>query len=98
MENNRLVNWVLKTSAGPAPDMTHALCSLGGGDMGRGIITLWNDGQRNGMIKGVSITTIIFSLGMGVGVILLHKYHKNMLSRVDRKPADLRPNFATSFY
>ncbi|MBO5395528.1 MAG: hypothetical protein J6A97_01470 [Clostridia bacterium] len=98
MGNNALVSQVLETSASRAPDMTHALCSLGGGDMGAGIVTLWNAGQRNGMIKGASITTLIFSLGISVGVVLLHRHHENRLDKVERKTADACLEFATSVY
>lgn len=98
MENNALVSQVLETSAGRAPDMTHALCSLGGGDMGAGIVALWDAGQRNGMIKGASITTLIFSLGISVGVVLLHRHHENKLDEVERETADACLEFATSVY
>ena len=80
MGNNTLVSQVLETSAGRAPDMTHALCSLGKGDMGAGIVALWNAGQINGMIRGASITTLIFSLGIGVSMMFLHRHHENKTS------------------
>ena len=98
MGNNALVSQVLETSAGRAPDMTHALCSLGKGDMGAGIVALWNAGQRNGMIKGASITTLIFSLGIGVSMMLLHRHHENQLDKVERETADSCLEFATSVY
>lgn len=94
MGNNTLVSQVLETSAGRAPDMTHALCSLGGGDMGAGIVALWNAG----LIRGASITTLIFSLGISVGVVLLHRHHENKLDEVERETADACLEFATSVY
>lgn len=96
MGNNTLVSQVLETSAGRAPDMTHALCSLGKGDMGAGIVALWNAGQRNGMIKGASITTLIFSLGIGVSAMVLQKYHKKQLDKVEQETADACLEFAIS--
>lgn len=98
MGNNALVSQVLETSSGRAPDMTHALCSLGGGDMGAGIIVLWNAGQRNGIVKGASITTLIFSLGISVGMVLLHRHHENKLDEVEQETADACLEYATSVY
>lgn len=98
MGNIALVSQVLETSSGRAPDMTHALCSLGGGDMGAGIIALWNAGQRNGIVKGASITTLIFSLGISVGMVLLHRHHENKLDKVERETADACLEYATSVY
>lgn len=40
--DNALVSQVLETSSGRAPDMTRVLYSLRGGDIGAGIVTLWN--------------------------------------------------------
>ena len=51
VENNALISQVLGASAGRAPDMTHALYSLGNGDMGAGIVTLWKAGQKAGVMK-----------------------------------------------
>ena len=48
VENGALISQVLDASAGRAPDMTHALYSLGNGDMGAGIVTLWKAGQKAG--------------------------------------------------
>ena len=73
MVKNELVSQVLEACAGRAPDMTHALCSLGGGDMGAGIMALWIAGKKSGIIQGVSLTSMVFSLGIGIGVILWHK-------------------------
>ena len=89
MENNELIRMVLKASTGCAPDMTHALCSLGGGNMGKGIIVLY----RSGIVKGASITLIVSSV-IG-GVVLLCKHHKNKLDEAERETADVCPKFAT---
>lgn len=98
MGNNALVSQVMETSAGSAPDMTHALYSLGGGDMGAGIIALWKAGQKDGMIKGVSITTLIFSLGISVGMLLVHRHHEKKINMVGRETADACLEFTTSVY
>lgn len=98
MGNNALVSQVMKTSAGSAPEMTHALYSLGGGDMGAGIIALWKAGQKNGMIKGASITAMIFSLGISVGILLRHRHYKNKFDMVERETADACLEFVTSVY
>ena len=82
MVKNALVNQVLEASAGRAPDMTHALCSLGDGDMGAGITALWAAGKKSGIIQGASLTSMVFSLSIGIGVVLLHKYYPN---KIDNK-------------
>lgn len=98
MGNNALVSQVLETSSGRAPDMTHALCSLGGGDMGAGIVALWNAGLRNGIVKGASITTLIFSFGISAGMVLLHRHHENKRDEFEREMADACLEYATSVY
>lgn len=84
MDNIILVSEVLDASYSCAPDMTHALCSLGGGDMGSGIIALWEAGQRIGMIKGTAITTLVFSAGIACVVIIRHR-HKARLQKAESK-------------
>lgn len=79
MEKSELVSQVLEASAGRASDMTHALCSLGDGDMGAGIMALWTAGKKSGIILGASLTSMIFSLGIGIGVLLLHKHYPKKL-------------------
>jgi len=53
-----------------APRMTHALCELGNGDMGRGIVTLWRSGRDIGFIQGTAVTTLVFILGIGTHKIV----------------------------
>ncbi len=61
----------LLTAAGkPAPKMTQALSELGKGDMSEGLVTLWEAGRHNGVIKGATITGLVFSAIAG-GYILI---------------------------
>lgn len=98
MGNIALVSQVLETSGCRAPDMTHALCNLGKGDMGAGITALWNAGQQNGVVRGATITSLIFSFGIGVGILLLHRHYENKLDEVERETADACLEFAASVY
>lgn len=90
MGNNALVSQVLDTSAGRAPDMTHALCSLGDGDMGAGITALWTAGKRRGLIQGASFTTVVFSLG--VGVVLLNRHRRNLINEKEHETTETKLN------
>lgn len=61
----------LLDSAGKAgPEVTHGLSELGGGKMSTGLVELWKAGQRNGVVKGATITTLAFSAVIG-GYILI---------------------------
>lgn len=61
----------LLDGAGKAgPELTHRLSELGGGKMSNGLVGLWKAGQHNGVIKGVTITTLVFSAAIG-GYILI---------------------------
>lgn len=83
--NNNAVNQVLEASSAGAPDMTHALCRLGSGDMGAGIVRLWDVGRdaghRSGFAKGVSLTSLVFFAGIGTGLFFLRRYHEEKVSQ-----------------
>lgn len=64
VETNKVIA-VFDACAQKAPAMTHALSELGNGDMGNGIITLWQAGQRNGFIQGATVTSVLFVIGIG---------------------------------
>ena len=98
VENSALISQVLGASAGRAPDMTHALYSLGNGDMGAGIVTLWKSGQKAGVMKGACVTALAFSIGIGVSTMLLSRFHQDRLKVVERNTADACLEFATSIY
>ena len=81
VENGALISQVLDASAGRAPDMTHALYSLGNGDMGAGIVTLWKAGQKAGVMKGACATALAFSIGIGVSTMLLSRFYQDRLKK-----------------
>ena len=61
----------LLDGAGKAgPELTHGLSELGGGKMSNGLVELWKAGQHNGVVKGATITTLVFSAAIG-GYILI---------------------------
>ena len=98
VENGALISQVLDASAGRAPDMTHALYSLGNSDMGAGIVTLWKAGQKAGVMKGACATALAFSIGIGVSTMLLSRFYQDRLKEVERNTADACLEFATSIY
>ena len=74
---------VLLDGAGKAgPELTHGLSELGGGKMSNGLVELWKAGQHNGMVKGATITTLVFSAAIG-GYILI----KNAIEDREMKKA-----------
>ena len=76
MDTYVLIYELLDSTCSCAPEMTHALCSLGGGDMGTGIIALWEAGQRTGMMKGTAITALLFSAGIACAAIVRRRHKK----------------------
>ena len=50
--NNPQVLALLNGAGKPAPEMTRGLSVLGDGNMADGLIALWKNGQRNGIVKG----------------------------------------------
>lgn len=86
MTKNAFVSQVFEASKGCAPDMTHALRSLGGGSMGIGIAALYDvgweagckAGQKNAAIQEILIFMVL-SFGAGIGVFL-HKHHQKKLA------------------
>lgn len=62
--NNKIIA-VFESCTEKAPRMTHALSELGDGDMGTGILNLWEAGRCNGFVQGTAVTTIAFVLGIG---------------------------------
>ena len=78
METYVLIYELLDSTCSCAPEMTHALCSLGGGDMGSGIIALWEAEQRAGRMKGAAISTLAFSAGIACAEIIKHRRKKKI--------------------
>lgn len=73
----------LLDGAGKAgPELTHGLSELGGGKMSNGLVELWKAGQHNGVVKGATITTLVFSAAIG-GYILI----KNVIEDREMKKA-----------
>ena len=97
MRNDVLVSKVLETSGGSAPDMTHALSVFGGGNMGAGIQELWYSGQKIGLVKGVSMATAVFTVGLGVGLFFWERRHKKELEEVEAHTLDTCLEFVNSF-
>lgn len=63
IETNKVIA-VFDACTQKAPAMTHALSDLGNGDMGNGIMALWQAGQRNGFVQGTALTAALFVIGI----------------------------------
>ena len=68
-----LLNGVKKT----APEMTRGLATLGKGSMSDGLIALWKSGQKNGIIG----TTMVFTVGIGLYVLVKNKISEQQIKR-----------------
>ena len=55
-----------------AAKMTHGLSVLGHGNMADGLICLWKNGQKNGIVKGIIGTSLVFTVGS-----VLYSFAKN---------------------
>lgn len=64
LETNKVIA-VFDACTQKAPIMTHALSELGNGDMGNGIMTLWQAGRKNGFVQGTALTSVLFVIGIG---------------------------------
>lgn len=98
MGNSLLANQILEKSFGNASSMTHALANAGKGKMGAGIRELLNIGHRDGVIKGVTITSLLFSLGVGAGALVLHRYYETKLNKIEQETMDSCFEFASAVY
>ena len=61
-----------------APQMTHELAELGGGNMADGLVVLWDDGRQNGIVS----TTLVFAIGIGV-----YAFARNKITEIRTKRA-----------
>ena len=54
--------------------------------------------ERIGVLKGVLGTTIVFSVGIGVGLFFLHRHYEEEMDKLTRDTADDCLDFAAKFY
>ena len=73
---------LLSSDGSSAAKMTHNLSQLGDGNMAKGMIALWKDGQRNGFTKGIAVTTIGFTVVLGIRELV-----KSNISEMQTKQA-----------
>ena len=71
--NNPQVLALLNGAGKPAPEMTRGLSVLGDGNMADGLIALWKNGQRNGIVKGAVGTSLMFTAGIGLYILAKNK-------------------------
>lgn len=53
-----------------ASEMTHAIAMLGDGEMAHGVIALHDAGRNSGIVQGVGITAVVFTVGIGAYVLI----------------------------
>lgn len=79
---NQQISALLDGVSKVASETTHGLARLGNGRMADGLIALWKDGQRNGLIRGAVGTSVVFTIGIG-GFVLI----KNKMAEIQAKQA-----------
>jgi len=87
--NNPQVMTLLDGAGKPAPIMTRSLSVLGDGSMSDGLIALWENGQKNGIVKGVVGTSLVFTVGIGLYTLAKNKIAESKVKQ------DIRMTCAT---
>lgn len=64
------IKTLLEGTGKTGPDFTHALSELGGGKMADGLMELWEAGKRNGEVRAVTVTSLVFFAAIG-GYVLV---------------------------
>lgn len=79
------------------PELTHSLSELGGGKMADGLVELWKAGQLNGVVKGATITTLLFTAAIGGFILIKNKIEDREMRQVlaEIKAHDLCPDIDT---
>lgn len=82
--NNQQVFSLLNGSGKPAPELTRGLAALGDGSMADGIIAIWNDGQKNGTVKGAVGASLVFTAAIGIYVLVRNKIAERQAKQIIR--------------
>ncbi len=73
----------LLNGAGKAgPELTHGLSELGGGKMSNGLVELWKAGQQSGVVKGATVTTLVFSAAIGGYILIKNAIEDRQMKKV----------------
>lgn len=73
----------LLNGAGKAgPELTHGLSELGGGKMSNGLVELWKTGQQSGVVKGATVTTLVFSAAVGGYILIKNAIEDRQMKKV----------------
>ena len=82
---NKKIIAVFDACSQKAPVMTHALSELGDGDMGNGIVTLWQAGRDFGIVQGAAVTTVLFAIGIGTCKVIAAVREERRIKRILRE-------------
>jgi len=83
--NNSQVLELLNGAGKSAPEMTRGLSVLGDGSMADGLVALWENGQRNGIVKGAVGTSLIFTVGIGLYALAKNKIAEHQVKKSIRE-------------
>ena len=80
--NTTQVVSLLNKTEKSASEMTQGLSILGDGRMADGLIALWKNGQKNGIIEGVIGTSVVFTVGIGLYALAKNKMSEYQVKQV----------------
>lgn len=84
--NNSALNNLLNSVGKPASEMTGNLSSFGNGSMSNGLQNLYKKGmikgKQIGMIKGSTITAVVFGIGISTYILIKNSIKDNHIKNV----------------
>lgn len=86
--------------------MTHALCSLGNGDMGYGLIRFWTTAGDYRIVKeaprlitkGAVVASVGWTALTGISHYFLHQRHKQELARIEQEAYERGADFSERLF
>lgn len=60
--------------------------------MSNGLVELWKAGQHNGVVKGATITTLVFSAAIGGYILIKNAIEDRKMKKVLAEIQDSTPN------
>ena len=96
-EKDLQIQALLNATGKTGPELTHGLRELGSGKMADGLVELWKAGQHNGVVKGATITTMLFTAAIGGFILIKNKIEDREMKRVleEIEASDLCPDVNT---
>lgn len=82
--NNHQVLSLLTETGKSAPEMTRGIAVLGNGNMEEGLIAIWENGQRNGIVKGTIGASLVFTAAIGIYALVKNTIAEHQAKQIIR--------------